>query len=130
MIRRLIILASILCVFPTVLQAGERELSKKLCDHLGGEAEARSPEGQRADCVTDEYAIEVEYSQKWKDGIGQSLTYGMLFERKPKIILVCIEGKKLEACEKHLERLDAVVRTYNLPISTQLIAESEITSQP
>ena len=55
--------------------------------HFGGRTEV-SMTGGRADIVDNDYAIEVEFANKWKDAIGQSLWYGLQLERQPGIILV------------------------------------------
>jgi hypothetical protein len=55
--------------------------------HFGGRTEV-SMTGGRADIVDDNYAIEVEFANKWKDAIGQSLWYGLQLERQPGIVLI------------------------------------------
>ncbi len=55
--------------------------------HFKGRTEV-SMTGGRADIVDDNYAIEVEFANKWKDAIGQSLWYGLQLERQPGIVLI------------------------------------------
>lgn len=43
----------------------------------------------RADCVNDTHAIEVEWADKFKEGVGQALTYAYESTLIPGLILVC-----------------------------------------
>ena len=54
---------------------------------IGGERE-QSVESGRVDLVTEEYAFEVEWANKWKHSIGQSIWYGLQTNKKPGIILL------------------------------------------
>jgi len=56
-------------------------------NHFQGQTEVKVPNG-RADIVNDEYAIEVEWAEKWKNSIGQALWYGLQTNKKPGIVLV------------------------------------------
>ena len=38
--------------------------------------------------MTEEYAFEVEWANKWKHSIGQSIWYGLQTNKKPGIILL------------------------------------------
>jgi REP element-mobilizing transposase RayT len=44
--------------------------------------------GGRADIVNEEYAIEVEWAEKWKNSIGQALWYGLQTNKKPGIVVI------------------------------------------
>lgn len=50
---------------------------------------------QRADCVGQSHAIEVEWHDKWKDAIGQALANSAASERRPGIVLVCRSDQAL-----------------------------------
>jgi hypothetical protein len=54
---------------------------------IGGERE-HSVESGRIDLLTDEYAFEIEWANKWKDAIGQAIWYGLQTNKKPGIILL------------------------------------------
>lgn len=43
----------------------------------------------RADCVSDTHAIEVEWADNFKEGVGQALTYAYESRLIPGLILVC-----------------------------------------
>ena len=53
-----------------------------------GKTEVRLPNGNRADCVTTNYAIEVEFAKKYHEGVGQALDYAMQTGKKPAILLI------------------------------------------
>ena len=57
-----------------------------------GKVEFVLPDRTRVDCLTDEYAIEYDYSYKWAESIGQSLYYSSATGKKAGIVLI-IEKK-------------------------------------
>lgn len=46
-------------------------------------------EPRRADCISETHAIEVDWHDDWKEGLGQALAYSAATELTPGIILVC-----------------------------------------
>ena len=46
------------------------------------------PDMTRADIVTDTFAIEVDFGDKWAESIGQSLYYAKQLDKKPGVLLV------------------------------------------
>ena len=69
--------------------------------------EVRMPDGTRADCISIGIVIEVDFADKWFNGVGQVLGYAHQTGLNP-IILLIMESSK--DC-KHLARLEAVVGT-------------------
>lgn len=71
--------------------------------------------GGRADCLSPEFAIEVEWSKKWEEGIGQSLYYAARTGRKPGIILLCeeSEGHVEGLCRSYVYRLAEALKFVN-----------------
>jgi|GEM_PF-3541286 len=45
-------------------------------------------ENGRVDIVTDSYAIEVDYFNKWQEGLGQALHYGDILNKIPTLALI------------------------------------------
>ena len=68
----------------------EVQWSAHLAGQMGGQAEARTPDGSRVDILTEDTAWEVDWcaSGKWSQGIGQALYYGLATNRKPGLILL------------------------------------------
>ncbi|GGF27359.1 hypothetical protein [Echinicola rosea] len=70
----------------------EKDYADTIQTLIGGEREYAVQSG-RVDLLTDEHAFEVEWANKWKDAIGQSLWYGLQTNRKPGIVLI-LRSKK------------------------------------
>ncbi|PHN02993.1 hypothetical protein CRP01_29765 [Flavilitoribacter nigricans DSM 23189 = NBRC 102662] len=68
-------------------QSSEDDYVELIQRQLGGEMEVAVTSGF-VDLLTDEYAYEVEFSNKWKQAIGQALWYGLQTNKKPGIILI------------------------------------------
>ena len=66
---------------------------QKISAEINGKTEVRV-DGGRADIVTKDHAIEVEWASKWKEAIGQALWYGLQTGKTPKIILLMKNKKK------------------------------------
>ncbi|QDH80619.1 hypothetical protein FKX85_16855 [Echinicola soli] len=65
----------------------EKDYADAIQELIGGEREYAVQSG-RVDLLTEERAFEVEWANKWKNAIGQSLWYGLQTNRKPGIILI------------------------------------------
>ena len=66
----------------------------------------------RVDCLTDEYAIEVEFAYKWKESIGQALFYAVKTGKKPGVVLIL--EKKTDG--RYLDRLEIVGKKYGIMV--------------
>jgi len=72
----------------TFIQAqGESFYTYIIQQELGGEREKRI-KGGRVDITNDTFAIEVDFSKKWKEAIGQSIWYGLNTNLQPGIVLI------------------------------------------
>lgn len=72
-------------------QPYERDYQLMIQQQMGGQMEV-NVDGGRVDLLTDEYAIEIEFANKWKQSIGQALWYGLQTNKTPGIILIKREG--------------------------------------
>lgn len=61
----------------------------------------RLPNGTVPDCIGDNYAIEVDFTEHWAEAIGQSLHYASALDRKPGTILVCKPTTDQSVCLRH-----------------------------
>jgi hypothetical protein len=93
------------------IKLNEKYYQTKFCLKLGGRIEYRLEDATRVDCLTDEYAIEVDWAKKWAEGIGQSLHYGLMTKRKPAVALIV--GKK---DKRYLKRLERIAKEVNIKI--------------
>ena len=80
----------------------ERWYQERWCKAHNGIMEYRLSDGTRVDCLTDEYAVEVEFAEKWAEAIGQALYYAAMTGRKPAILLIMERG---ERDRRYLERI-------------------------
>jgi len=100
----------------TALQAKnlhhEKYYQTQLCNALGGEMEVVLRDRTRVDCLTDRYAIEVDFAKKWAESIGQSLYYGYMTNRKPAIALIL----NLKTEKRYLKRVDAMCKKYKIKL--------------
>lgn len=76
------------------------------------QTEVVAPDGTRCDILTDEYAIEVDFADKWAEAIGQSLNYAIQFNKRAGIVLI-IESQN---DYKYVIRLNSIIAHFNLPI--------------
>ena len=92
----------------------ERDYQRFWCGKHHGILEQRLEDGTRVDCLTTEYAVEVEYAHKWAEAIGQSLFYARMTSRKPGIVLIMRE----HGDERYLKRLRKVAGEQGIKIWT------------
>ncbi|SFV61282.1 hypothetical protein MNB_SV-9-1436 [hydrothermal vent metagenome] len=96
----------------------EKYYQTKMCNKLGGKIEYVLFDKTRVDCLTKEYAIEVDWAKKWAEGIGQALYYAEITHKKPAVALIV--GDKRD--DKYLKRLKTVAKEFNIKI---IILEKE-----
>ena len=96
----------------TWAQPSESWYQQVWCEGMDGKVEHRLKDGRRIDCLTDQYAIEIEFARKWPEAIGQSLNYNMLTGKKAGIVLVLKSAED----QAHWRRLQTVIKHYTLPI--------------
>ena len=89
----------------------ERYYQVKMCNKLRGKIEYRLPDKTRVDCLTREYAIEVDWAKKWAEGIGQALYYANITHKKPAVALIV--GKD---DQRYLKRLERVSRELDIKV--------------
>lgn len=94
-----------------IASMSEKEAQAIICEEL--RTNVTVPGGGWADCVSETHAIEVDWSGKWAEAIGQSLYYACELDKKPAIYLVCKEGQKL--CISHGYRLESTTAAWSLP---------------
>lgn len=68
-------------------QFKEKEYQKVWCDANNGVMEYKLDDA-RVDCLTDKYAVEVDFAPKWSECIGQAVYYAKKTNRKPACLLI------------------------------------------
>jgi hypothetical protein len=106
--RALLLLAFLL---PSASQARDEDYWQHIyCE--GMNLEEHLPSGGYVDCVSPDFAIEVEWTDHWAEGVGQSLYYADATGLKPAIILLC-ESSEVHAeglCRSDIIRLEEALK--------------------
>lgn len=89
----------------------EKYYQTKLCDKLNGKMEYVLRDRTRVDCLTDDYAIEVDFAKKWAESVGQSLYYAKMTYKKPAVGFIVGSKDK-----KYLKRLSILADEYGIKI--------------
>jgi hypothetical protein len=58
-----------------------------------GKTEVQLTDGTRVDCVTKNYAIEIDFASKWAECLGQALHYADLTDKQPACLLIIEKDK-------------------------------------
>lgn len=90
----------------------EKDYQLWWCKRQGGTLEHRLSDGTRVDCLTREYAVEVEYAPKWAEAIGQGLYYARQTGRKPGVLVIMRDSGD----ERFLKRLRSVAREQDIKV--------------
>jgi hypothetical protein len=90
----------------------ERFYQRELCNNLNGVMEYRLEDKTRVDCITDEYAIEVDFAKKWAESIGQSLFYAKMSGKKPAVGIIIESDKE----SRYLKRLNLIADKYGIEV--------------
>jgi hypothetical protein len=69
---------------------------------IGGEKEYRLDDGTRVDLLFEDKDCEIDWANKWAEGIGQSIYYGLKTDRPPLVILLA----KKDGWEKYRDRVE------------------------
>ena len=93
------------------------------CDKRGGVMEYELNDKTRVDCLTDKYAVELDFAPKWAECIGQALYYGKMTGKQPACVLIMERGEK---DLKYLRRLRRAVYRKGLDMRTFTIRPSHI----
>jgi hypothetical protein len=114
------LLLPLILIFTSCISTTEKPIKKysekyyqtKFCKELNGEIEYRLFDKTRVDCLTNEYAIEVDFAKKWAEGIGQTLYYAKITGKKPAVGLIIDSDKE----QRYLKRLKTVSKEYDIKI--------------
>ena len=91
----------------------EKYYQTLLCNELDGVMEQSLLDRTRVDCLTDEYAIEVDFAKKWAEAVGQSLYYAEMTGKKPAVGFIMRDNKK---DRRHFKRVEVLADKYHIKI--------------
>ena len=83
------------------------------CTLHNGIEEYENSDFTRVDCLTDTYAIEFDFAEKWAESIGQALHYSFMTGKKAKVVLI-LEKPELQMC--YFERVKNLGKIYNFDV--------------
>lgn len=96
------------------VKKNEDYYNTKFCDEKNGVREYILADGARVDCITEEHAIEADWSYKWAEAIGQSLYYASQTGLEPGILFIYKEGRPTPC--QHYERLVGALQWWGLEV--------------
>jgi len=86
------------------------------CAENGGREEVRTSQNTRADCLLDNYAVEVDFDTKWAEGLGQALHYGVEFDR-PAAVLLILKNHNGKDRTRYIERIQSTIDGAGLAVT-------------
>lgn len=100
---------------PAPFPKRETDLAKLAVPAVFGQAtlEVPLPDGSRADALTEDFAVEVDWPEKWAEAPSQAVWYGMLTNKQPAVLLLLRGG----ATEKvHVARCAALCGRFHVEL--------------
>ena len=108
----LAILLAATCLPSSVAAEYEIDVQDKFCAGMLINQYLR--DGSEVDCIREDVAIELDFSDHWAAAIGQALHYGAILERRPGKILVCKAETRERTCLGHKLRLEETIAYWNI----------------
>lgn len=85
------------------------------CSAHHGVEEYENTDKTRVDCLTDTHAVEFDFANKYYEAVGQSLHYGIMTGKKPKVVLI-LDGKYFNEQMRYFERVKKIGKVYNIDV--------------
>lgn len=109
------VIGAVMC--ETTTQGQERKYQHMYAEIIQGETEVVLKDGTRADIVTDTHVFEVDWMDKWAEGLGQALHYATVTGKRAGLILLC---KKLDNIDK-VCYIYAIKDKYKLDLTVRVL---------
>jgi len=94
------------------VKLNESYYQNNFASQINGRTEVVLDDKARVDIVTDTFAIEVDFAEKWGESVGQSLYYSRKLNKKAGILLIINPTTD----EKYLKRLILATKNENITI--------------
>jgi len=104
-------------VFPASVLGAEADYNKAWCSAQPGYIQTeKTVTGGRIDCLTDRYAIEMDYAHKWKECIAQGRWYALQTGKIPGCVLITgpSGGKYVQYLEDYLHGHDMYMKVWTI----------------
>lgn len=92
---------------------GEVEEVERIAPKYNAATEVVQWDLSRIDMITATHAIEVDWSRKWPEAVGQSLYYSILTAKKPGIVLLV---RNMEKERRHVLRCQSVCAKHDIKL--------------
>lgn len=116
-----IVIGVVLLTCSCAFAHSERYYQDEWCIKQQGVMESKLDDHTRIDCLTIDYAVEVEFAHKFYESIGQSLHYAMMTGKKAAILIVLQKSGD----SKYVSRLLGIIQHYSLPITVFVYEEGK-----
>ena len=73
----------------------EASYQQAWCKKHNGIMEYENNDKTRVDCLTDTYAVEFDFANKWAESVGQALHYSLMTGKKAKVVLILDNSKQM-----------------------------------
>jgi hypothetical protein len=90
------------------------------CDEQQGVQEVRTSRNTRIDCLTEEFAVEVDFDTKWAEGLGQALHYAAETGLRPAVLLI-IQNHNGRDRSAYLDRLQSTIDFHRMDVTVFVI---------
>lgn len=87
---------------------------ERWCKEHNGQMEYRLPDRSRVDCLTDKYAVEFDFANKWSESAFQALYYSLQTGKQAAIGLIMEKPSDY----RYWIKLNTVIEHHKLPIET------------
>jgi hypothetical protein len=114
--KKIVLLVLLVCSITAFSQTKQREsyYQKIFAEAIKGKIEVvlKEMHNVRVDIMTDTFAIEVDFAEKWAESIGQSLLYGKVTQKKTGVLLI-VNGEEENA---HIDKLMTIAMDFNITV--------------
>jgi len=120
MIKKLLVTVAVVAAL-TALNPDSAEAKRKKkeveyqtpwCIENGGVSEYVLPDKTRVDCLTDNYAVEFDFANKWAEAVGQALHYSLMTGKKPAVVLIFENRDDIKHWKK-IQKISESLSLYN-----------------
>jgi hypothetical protein len=92
----------------------EKHYQQIFCEAYEGIAEVVLWDKTRVDCETSEYAIELDFADKWAECIGQAIYYGKMLDKQPACVLITEDPAKDKKYVERFSRADTNITLFTI----------------
>lgn len=89
-------------------QHSESSYQHAWCAKYKGIEEYENKDFTRVDCLTEKYAVEFDFANKWAESIGQALHYQYMTGKKAKVVLILEDPKHEMVYYKRVKKLGRI----------------------